>query len=240
MPRRLRTRSAGARRSRRLTAGLRAVPPAIARQGTARLKWPGRPRRSDARPKRSASRRSTAARRRPRRLARWRFATSIRCCATIRLSRFLRRRCSASRPPKPASTRKDDTWVGINFVRPEDDFVSMRDYTLQMKMVGYLHSVYPDVHISLHAGELAWASCRRRDCAFTFARRWSWPTRERIGHGVDVMYEDRPHGSAERDGAEARDDRDQPEFERRDSWRRGERTSVSRLPRGEGAGGALD
>ena len=49
----------------------------------------------------------------------------------------------------------EDTWVGINFVQPEDDFVSMRDYTLQMKMVAYLHSVYPKVHISLHAGELA-------------------------------------------------------------------------------------
>ena len=39
---------------------------------------------------------------------------------------------------------KDDTWVGINFVRPEDDYVAMRDYTLQMKMIGYLHSVYPE------------------------------------------------------------------------------------------------
>ena len=49
----------------------------------------------------------------------------------------------------------DDTWVGINFVQPEDGYIAMRDYTLQMKMVGYLHSVYPKVHISLHAGELA-------------------------------------------------------------------------------------
>ena len=49
----------------------------------------------------------------------------------------------------------DDTWVGINFVMPEDGFVSMRDYTLQMKMLDYLHSVYPNVHITLHAGELA-------------------------------------------------------------------------------------
>src|SRR5580704_1211794 len=50
---------------------------------------------------------------------------------------------------------KDDTWVGINFVRPEDDYVAMRDYTMQMKMIGFLHSLYPNVHISLHAGELA-------------------------------------------------------------------------------------
>ncbi len=36
---------------------------------------------------------------------------------------------------------RDDLWVGINFVMPEDGFISMRNYTLQMKMVGYLHSV---------------------------------------------------------------------------------------------------
>ena len=46
-------------------------------------------------------------------------------------------------------------FVGINFVQPEDGFVSMRDYNLQMTMLDYLHSVYPKVHISLHAGELA-------------------------------------------------------------------------------------
>ncbi len=49
----------------------------------------------------------------------------------------------------------DNTWVGINFVQPEDGYISMRDYTLQMKMIAYLHSVYPKVRISLHAGELA-------------------------------------------------------------------------------------
>ena len=48
----------------------------------------------------------------------------------------------------------DDLWVGINFVRPEDDFVAMRDYTLQMKIVGYLHTVYPGVPISLPFSKL--------------------------------------------------------------------------------------
>src|SRR4029079_12474777 len=35
-----------------------------------------------------------------------------------------------------------DDWVGINFVQPEDYMVSMRDYTLHMKMVEYLHGLY--------------------------------------------------------------------------------------------------
>ena len=42
----------------------------------------------------------------------------------------------------------DDGFVGLNFVMPEDGFVSMRDYTLHMKMVEYLHGLYPKVHIS--------------------------------------------------------------------------------------------
>ncbi len=49
----------------------------------------------------------------------------------------------------------DPDVVGLNFVMPEDGYISMRDYHLQMQMLDYLHSVYPKVHITLHAGELA-------------------------------------------------------------------------------------
>ena len=82
--------------------------------------------------------------------------------------------------------------VGINFVMPEDGYISMRDYDLHMKMVKYLHGVYPAVHITLHAGELAYGlvppeglCCHIRLAVEAGA--------ERIGHGVDVMYEDHPH-----------------------------------------------
>ena len=87
---------------------------------------------------------------------------------------------------------KDDTWVGINFVRPEDDLVSMRDYTLQMKMVGYLHSIYPGVHISLHAGELAPGMVPPEGLRFHIRQAIELGDAERIGHGVDVMVEDHP------------------------------------------------
>ena len=87
---------------------------------------------------------------------------------------------------------KDGTWVGINLVRPEDDFVSMRDYTLQMKIVGYLHSVYPGVHIALHAGELAPGLVPPEGLRFHIRQAVELGDAERIGHGVDVMYEDRP------------------------------------------------
>src|SRR6185312_8785463 len=39
--------------------------------------------------------------------------------------------------------------VGINLVQPEDGYLSMRDYKLQMQMVGFLRSQYPAVHVSL-------------------------------------------------------------------------------------------
>jgi adenosine deaminase len=87
---------------------------------------------------------------------------------------------------------KDNTWVGINFVRPEDDYVAMRDYTMQMKMIGFLHAQYPNVHISLHAGELAPGLVPPEGLRFHIRQAVELAHAERIGHGVDVMYEDRP------------------------------------------------
>jgi adenosine deaminase len=84
----------------------------------------------------------------------------------------------------------DDTWEGINFVMPEDGYVSMRDYTLHMKMLDYLHSVYPEVHISLHAGELAPGLVPPEGLRFHIRQAVELGHAERIGHGVDVMYED--------------------------------------------------
>ena len=83
-----------------------------------------------------------------------------------------------------------DDWVGINFVQPEDYMVSMRDYTLHMKMVEYLHSLYPKVHITLHAGELAPGMVPPEGLRFHIRQALELAHAERIGHGVDVMYEE--------------------------------------------------
>ena len=48
----------------------------------------------------------------------------------------------------------DNRVVGLNLVQAEDGPISMRDYTLHMKMIAYLHKLYPKVPYSLHAGEL--------------------------------------------------------------------------------------
>lgn len=86
----------------------------------------------------------------------------------------------------------DPDVVGLNFVQPEDGYLSMHDYTLQMHMLDYLHSSYPKVHISLHAGELAPGLVTPDGLRFHIRQAVELGHAERIGHGVDVMYEDRP------------------------------------------------
>jgi adenosine deaminase len=81
-------------------------------------------------------------------------------------------------------------FVGINFVQPEDGYISMTDYTLQMHMLDYLHSVYPAIHISLHAGEVAPGLVAPDGLKFHIRQAVELGHAERIGHGVDVMYED--------------------------------------------------
>ena len=85
---------------------------------------------------------------------------------------------------------QDDGFVGLNFVMPEDGFVSMRDYSLHMKMVDYLHGLYPKVHISLHAGELAPGLVPPEGLRFHVREAVETGHAERVGHGVDVMYEE--------------------------------------------------
>lgn len=87
----------------------------------------------------------------------------------------------------------DPSVVGINFVMPEDGYLSMQDYRAQMRMIGYLHGVYPKVHISLHAGELAPGLVAPDGLTFHIRSAVEQGHAERIGHGVDIMYEDHPY-----------------------------------------------
>jgi adenosine deaminase len=62
-----------------------------------------------------------------------------------------------------------------------------------MRVVGFLHDLYPKVHISLHAGELAPGLVPYEGLCCHIRQAVEQAHTERIGHGVDVMYEDRPH-----------------------------------------------
>lgn len=81
-------------------------------------------------------------------------------------------------------------FVGINFVQPEDDRIAMQDYHLQMLMLDYLHSAYPDVRISLHAGELVPGLVPPDGLTSHIRQAIDLGHASRIGHGVDVLYED--------------------------------------------------
>jgi adenosine deaminase len=83
----------------------------------------------------------------------------------------------------------DPDVVGLNFVQPEDAFLAMNEYSRQMRMLDYLHSVYPQVHISLHAGELAPGMVPPAGLRFHIREAIDLGHAERIGHGVDVMEE---------------------------------------------------
>jgi adenosine deaminase len=81
-------------------------------------------------------------------------------------------------------------FLSINLVQPEDDFYAMRDYHMHMEMIAALHPFYPSVHITLHAGELAPGLVPPEGLTFHIRDAVETAGAERIGHGVDVMYED--------------------------------------------------
>jgi hypothetical protein len=88
--------------------------------------------------------------------------------------------------------QSDPRFVGLNLVMPEDWYVPIRDFDLHMKMLDYLHSVYPKVHISLHAGELAMGLVPPEGLGFHIRESVERGHAERIGHGVSVMNEHDP------------------------------------------------
>ncbi len=87
----------------------------------------------------------------------------------------------------------DARFVGINLVMPEDGYTAMADYALHMRMVGFLHTLYPKIHISLHAGEIAPGFVPYEGLCCHIRLAVEEGKAERIGHGVDIMYENHPH-----------------------------------------------
>jgi hypothetical protein len=88
----------------------------------------------------------------------------------------------------------DSRFVGLNLVMPEDWYVPIHDFNEHMAMIDYLHSVYPKVHITLHAGELAMGLVPPEDLAFHVRASVERGHAERIGHGASVMNEKDPIG----------------------------------------------
>ena len=93
-----------------------------------------------------------------------------------------------------ALVKADPRVVGVNLVAPEDAYVARRDYRLQMAMLDFLHQQAPDTPVALHAGELAPGLVPPEDLRFHIREAVERGHARRIGHGVDVFYEDDPFG----------------------------------------------
>jgi hypothetical protein len=84
---------------------------------------------------------------------------------------------------------EDPRVVGLNLVMAEDWYIPMRDFDLHMRMLDYLHRIYPQVHISLHAGELAMGLVPPERLSFHIRYSIERGDAQRISHGVSVMHE---------------------------------------------------
>lgn len=89
-----------------------------------------------------------------------------------------------------AAVAHSNDLVGINLVQAEDGAISLRDYSKQMQIFQFLHKAYPNVHIALHAGELTPGVAVPKDLRFHIHDAIFLGQAERIGHGVDIAFED--------------------------------------------------
>jgi adenosine deaminase len=84
----------------------------------------------------------------------------------------------------------DPRVVAVNLVQSQDEYRALHDFHLHMRMLDYLHGVYPAVHISLHAGELTPGEVKPEELLASHIRESiEVGHAERIGHGLDVLYE---------------------------------------------------
>jgi adenosine deaminase len=85
--------------------------------------------------------------------------------------------------------------AGLNLAGPEDSEVSLRDFSLQMRMLRWIRSQRPWLRVTLHAGELtprilkAAPGTVPEALTFHVAESVLIAQAERIGHGTDLRYE---------------------------------------------------
>ncbi|MCE7996037.1 MAG: hypothetical protein HEP71_28920 [Roseivirga sp.] len=83
--------------------------------------------------------------------------------------------------------------VGVNFVAPEDHTISLSHYKTHMAMFRFLRYKYPEVKLSLHAGELVpdKGDVQANDLTYHIDEAITIAEAQRIGHGVDILSEPR-------------------------------------------------
>ena len=86
---------------------------------------------------------------------------------------------------------RDSRIVGLNFVAPEDNPISLRDYHWQMEIIGGLAKIFPTAArgITLHAGEVVLGLVPPEDLGWHMREAIEIAGARRIGHGIDVFYD---------------------------------------------------
>ncbi|SPJ33047.1 adenosine deaminase family protein [Kushneria phyllosphaerae] len=116
------------------------------------------------------------------------------CDVTVRLQGFAVR----TQPPMAvfgqlmmafALADADPRYVGVNIVAPEDNPVALADYDRHMKMLAFLSKRYPEVPLSLHAGELTLGLVPPFELRDHIQKAVEVAGARRIGHGVDIAHE---------------------------------------------------
>ena len=88
------------------------------------------------------------------------------------------------------AVEKSNLLVGVNLLGPENGVRAITDYNLHMQMFAYLKKNFPNVNIALHAGELTLGMVRPKDLKFHISQALHIAGAQRIGHGVDLPYEE--------------------------------------------------
>lgn len=91
------------------------------------------------------------------------------------------------------SATKSEYIVGVNLVGPEHNFQALQDYTLHMQMCKFLRTRFATVNLSLHAGELTPNLATPKQLSMHINQAVNLAGARRIGHGVDISYEDNAH-----------------------------------------------
>lgn len=85
--------------------------------------------------------------------------------------------------------KADPRYVGLNLVAPEDDPGTLRHYKEQMAVIGALGKLYPEVKVSLHAGEFGFGLVPPEDFKDHIRQALDIAGARRIGHGEAIGLE---------------------------------------------------
>ncbi len=87
------------------------------------------------------------------------------------------------------TVNRSDLVVGVNMVAREDSESSLENYSEQMRMVAFFRAKFPNVKVSLHAGELVDSLVGSSNMTFHMTEAIKLAGVDRVGHGLSLLSE---------------------------------------------------